>query len=494
MKNFDLISYLVYYKNDLTEDERNQKINIETLHNRYKHKFTSKHSYSGFKKMDIEVDAESKLDGDGQICFSKDPEGKIVIKTMGKTDIENNNRSFSINATSFYVHYPYNPHRVKCWGYGYNYKLGNNECYNTTSNPIFMQNLTMPIKMLKQANSYVLALTEDHKLWRCGYNSQWNSSIYYMEEYSKELPTEKIIDIRAGYNNYAVLTENHKIYIQGYCTGYHLEDGNTKTTLWHKERPNELEEKVSEWDVGYDFHVYVTDNGKCYAAGNEFLRGIDLENNSKEYKEITFEEGYVPVKPFCSNYYESPRCCIMMLKKDDRYELWSCGYSSYGLLGQGDGKNESKKFAPMNYDKEKLNFVQMSMYSNFAHAVTDKGELYAWGNNGYKQMGTTDYNNKYSPTEVPFFKDYYTHQVKAGQNMILVWASPRNNMEVKQLFVMGDVKGVNTEGINNEGILHLKDMDNCEFKWMEAFEECCYMGFKGEDSPNENVSVHEGYT
>jgi hypothetical protein len=262
MKNFDLISYLVYFKNELTEEERNTKINIETLHNRFNHKFTSKHDYSGFKKMSIELDGESKLDGDGQICFSKDPEGEIVIKTMGKQDIDSNTRTFSINADSFYIHYPYNPHRVKCWGYGYNYKLGNNECYNTTTNPIFMQNLNMPIKMLKQSNTYTIALTEDNKLWRCGYNSQWSRSIYCMEEYDGELPPEKIIDLRAGTNNYAVLTEDHKIYIQGYCNGYHLEDGNQKSKLWHKERPNELEEKVSAWDVGYDYHVYVTDTGK----------------------------------------------------------------------------------------------------------------------------------------------------------------------------------------------------------------------------------------
>jgi E3 ubiquitin-protein ligase HERC2 len=184
----------------------------------------------------------------------------------------------------------------------------------------------------------------------------------------------------------------------------------------------------------------------------------------------------------------------MLLKKDDRNEIWSCGYSSYGLLGQGDNKNESKEWAALSYDKEKLNFIEVDCYSNFAFAITDKGELYSWGNNGYRQMGTSDYNNKYSPQEVAFFKDYYTHEVKCGQNMILVSASPRADMEKKQLFVMGDVKGVDMDGRNNEGILHLKDMDNVKYKWMEAAEEVCYIGFEGEYTPTENIGVHEGYT
>lgn len=53
MKKFDYISYLVYYEKDLTESERQTKITAETLHNRYKGKFTAKLEYSGFKKMSV---------------------------------------------------------------------------------------------------------------------------------------------------------------------------------------------------------------------------------------------------------------------------------------------------------------------------------------------------------------------------------------------------------------------------------------------------------
>jgi alpha-tubulin suppressor-like RCC1 family protein len=165
-----------------------------------------------------------------------------------------------------------------------------------------------------------------------------------MEEYSGALPEEKIIDLRGGTNNIAVLTESHKIYIQGYCTSYHLESGSTKNVLWHKIRPNEEEEKVAKWDVGYDYHLYVTDNGKAYGAGNEFLRGIDLENNSKDYKLIPFDEDIVPLEPICSNNYESSKAALMFVMNKDRKELWSAGYSSYGLLGQGDQNTTVKKF------------------------------------------------------------------------------------------------------------------------------------------------------
>ena len=120
----------------------------------------------------------------------------------------------------------------------------------------------MKVKMLKQAYSYTIALTDEGKLYRCGYKDQWERSIYYMEEYDAALPSEPIKDIKAAYNNYAVLTENDKIYIEGYCNSHHIDDGKNQKTLIHKERPNEEEEKILNWDLGYDFHIYTTDNGK----------------------------------------------------------------------------------------------------------------------------------------------------------------------------------------------------------------------------------------
>lgn len=113
MKKFDLISYLIYYKNELSDEERKPKTIIETMHNRYKHKFTSRHQFKEFKKMEIELDVESKIDTDTVILFSKDPEGNIPIKTIGNIDMEKKEKTFTINSKSFYIHYPYSPHQVK---------------------------------------------------------------------------------------------------------------------------------------------------------------------------------------------------------------------------------------------------------------------------------------------------------------------------------------------------------------------------------------------
>jgi hypothetical protein len=184
----------------------------------------------------------------------------------------------------------------------------------------------------------------------------------------------------------------------------------------------------------------------------------------------------------------------MFVKNKDKLELWSAGISSCGLIGQGEGKNESKKFAPLDYDKEKITFEKASLYRNFAMAVTDKGELYAWGVNDKRNLGFADRVNRFSPTEITFFKDYYVHEVQCGYGMSIVSASPRADMEKRQIFVMGHVKGVSQDGITRDGIVHLKDFDNVKYKWMTSGDSVAFMGFEGEDSPTDNVSVHDGYT
>jgi len=98
--------------------------------------------------------------------------------------------------------------------------------------------------------------------------------------------------------------------------------------LWHKERPDEDTEKVAEWDVGYDFHIYVTDNGKAYGAGNEFMKGIKLESTDAKYIRIPFDEGVVPIKPLCSNNPENYRTALMFVDVDGKRQLWSAGIKS----------------------------------------------------------------------------------------------------------------------------------------------------------------------
>jgi hypothetical protein len=495
MKKFDMVSYLTYYEKELSEEEKKTVILEQTLHNRYKGKVSAKFAYKGFKKMAVKVHEDSKLEGTSGIGFSTDPEGINIIKKITQTEVDKKDTNVEINSTMFYIHYPYNPPKIMCWGYGYDYRLGNNNSGTTTTAPEEMVNFTKPLKKLFARSGFVVGLGMDKKVYWCGYRSDWGGYKYTMTKYENTMPEEDIIDMRCSTYNCAVLTENHKIYIQGYCSNYHLENGSTKSYFWNKPRPNEEEEKVLDWDVGYNYHIYTTENGKCYAAGNDFLKGIELEGNTKDYTEVKFEEGVIPKIPCCNTNSETYKVALMFVDNKGKSELWSGGYSSYGLLGQGEGKNESKKFAPLSYDKEKLTFVKASIKYYAGMAVTDKGELYAWGSNGSRQIGLPDTKTYFLPTEVPHFKEFVVHEFCLGDYHSMVYASPKNDLEKKQMFLIGDIRGISdTTGKTAEGVLHYKLFDDAKYTWMECGENTFYLGFEGEIKASEGVSVHEGYT
>ena len=494
MKKFDYISYLVYYEKDLTESERNTKIFAETLHNRYKGKFTSKLEFSGLKKMSVWVTSESGLENISSVGFSNDPEGTNILKSIGNYNISKSDNVVDITGKMWFIHYPFNPQRIMCFGYSYDYRLGNNETGTTTSVPWEMVNFKISLKKLRSRSAFWVGLGTDNQIYWWGYRSDWSGYKYTMWKYEYTMPETKIIDMNWGYYNCVVLTEDHKIYIQGSWTGFHL-DGLTKNYFWYKPRPDEENEKVISFDVGYNYHIYVTDNGKAYGAGNDFMKGINLENTSKNYIQIPFDEGVVPKQPMCNNNSETYRCALMFVENNGRSELWSGGHNTSGLLGQGGALNDSPKFAPLDYDRENIKFTKAQVKYYSGMAITDKGELYGWGSNSNKQLAMTNTQNYYSPIEIPFFKDYYVHDFEWGDYHALIYCSPKNNMEKKQFMITGYIRGIaDTTGISPEGVLHLKQFDNIKFSWFECGEATCYIGIDGEATGNQGVSIHEGYT
>jgi alpha-tubulin suppressor-like RCC1 family protein len=493
LTKFDFASYMIYYEKELTEEQRNTKTYIETYHNMLNGKISAKFAYEGFKKMGFKVETDSRIDTFASIGITSDEEGKNMIKKITQKEITDQNTWMNIYSNTFFLHYPYKPPKIVSFGEGYDYKLGNNNSC-TTSEPSEIQDYNKDMKQLQNMSNWTVILGTDNQIYYTGYKSSFSNYHYTMKKYEKKMPEDTVIQIESGRYNFACLTDTGKIYLDGYDYGYHIHNNCEKYELYHKKRPNEDTEKVTGLSMGYNYHIYVTDNGKCYGAGNEFMQGIGKECTNENYIEIEFEEGVTPLKPYCCNVSDTYRPCLMKVRANDRIEWWTAGHNSRGLLGQGDSVSESRTFKCMDYDKEKVNFVEVSLKFNFGMAVTDKGELYGWGNNEYKSLGMADTKNYWSPTEIPFFKDYYVHDFDCGEYHAIVWASKRTEMDKRMVFAIGNIYGINQDAKNEDGILHLKQYDGLEIKLICAGERCTFLAFDGEKTAAENSRVHEGYT
>ena len=97
-------------------------------------------------------------------------------------------------------------------------------------------------------------------------------------------------------------------------------------------------------------------------------------DNNPVCRLVEMSEDIVPIKPFCPKRGTSTAAVLMLVKNQGRTELWSYGRHNSGLLGQGEGKTESTKLAPLDYDRTNITFVNVQVFHNFAYAVTDKGK------------------------------------------------------------------------------------------------------------------------
>ena len=100
--------------------------------------------------------------------------------------------------------------------------------------------------------------------------------------------------------------------------------------------------------------------------GETFLKSCGYENvSNQEYFQVELEEGAVPVKVKCSKYQERTVLYLLLQQGDTNI-----------LFGMGN----NNKFKKLEYSPDLMQFVDVDCFKFGTFALTDDGELYAWGN------------------------------------------------------------------------------------------------------------------
>ena len=135
-------------------------------------------------------------------------------------------------------------------------------------------------------------------------------------------------------------------------------------------------------------------------------------------------------------------------------EVYSFGANSFGQLGLGDGgysyHDEYDRTTPTLIDSFFFNnkkIKQVSAGSSSSFALTEDGEVYAWGRNYYGQLGLGDGKDRYIPTKLDStkFDNRKVSQISAGGSHSLALTED------------GEVYSF---GYNYDGELGLGDMNN----------------------------------
>jgi len=128
--------------------------------------------------------------------------------------------------------------------------------------------------------------------------------------------------------------------------------------------------------------------------------------------------------------------------------LWAWGDNTYGQLGIGDGTNiRSNKITPI---KVMENVVSVSAGEYHTLAIKNDGSLWAWGYNGYGQLGDGTTIDKLTP-------------VKVMDNVVSVSAGYFHTLAIKtdgSLWAWGDNGGLLGDGTTIEKLTPIKVMEN----------------------------------
>jgi len=177
----------------------------------------------------------------------------------------------------------------------------------------------------------------------------------------------------------------------------------TQLKIWPEK---EQEEKIVDIAAGYMFTFFVTDKGKLYARGEDFLTTI--KQPSKDTTEVTLPGDMLARRVWCTkaDYHR-----VVFVELEDtatgKKDIYAAGNSEYGCLGlhEKDGQKikESQTFAKLELDSQDTHFVDIACYRNGILAVDERGKLWGWGKNENYQLGIPDNTHSegiFKPTEL----------------------------------------------------------------------------------------------
>jgi len=243
----------------------------------------------------------------------------------------------------------------RLWGWGYNYygQLGDGTVV-TTSTPV--QTVTdRNWAMVSVGFYHTMAIDSDGKLWAFGVN--WNGQLGDGTTMSRNLPVMIMPDkdwtmVSAGSQFTLAIDSDGKLWAWGANIMGQLGDG---TTI----------QKTSPVQIG------TATNWAHVSAGDSHSMAIDTDG-----------------------------------------KLWAWGYNLYGQLGNGAFVITANP-NPIQIGSD-TDWAMVSAGGSHTAAIKTNGELYAWGQNWYGQLGDGSLSNKSTPVKVGSDTDWA--MVSAGSN------------------------------------------------------------------------------
>ncbi|MCK9266087.1 FG-GAP-like repeat-containing protein [bacterium] len=297
---------------------------------------------------------------------------------------------------------------VWTWGDNTSGQLGNKT--RITSNTPISYSVLEEVKKVSAGNSHSVALKDNGNVWAWGDNTFGqvgiNSTSTYIEEPILVSEVSNILEISAGGYHTVALKSDGSVWAWGDNTSGQLGLGTTYQgqNFYSPKQTLGVEEVGFLKDIvgisaGYSHTLAVKSNGEVLAWGNNIWGQLGINNTI--YSNL-------PVKVFNLTNIKSVSAGgtgllgdhSLAVKSDG--SVWAWGSNKKGQLGD---KTEVDRLVPVQVKGENgvgylKNIRQVSAGGRHSLALDKDGNIWAWGDNTYGQLGDGTNNDTNFPIKI----------------------------------------------------------------------------------------------
>ncbi len=288
-----------------------------------------------------------------------------------------------------------------CWGYNGYGEAGN----GTTENQLTPVKVLSGVKSVTYSytSSYtsyfsVSAITENGDLYCWGYNGNGEAGNGTTE--NQLTPVKVLSGVKSVTYSYpasfsvSAITENGDLYCWGNNEYGQVGNGTTNKQLTPVKVLSGVKSVTHSYHSSFSVSA-ITENGDLYCWG---------DNGNGEVGNGTTENQLTPVKVLSGvksvTYSSSSRVYYSVLAITENGDLYCWGYNGYGEAGNGTTENQLTPVKVLSGVKS----VTSSYYSSYPYssvsAITENGDLYCWGYNGNGEAGNGTIENQLTPVKV----------------------------------------------------------------------------------------------
>ncbi|XP_011304625.1 E3 ubiquitin-protein ligase HERC2 [Fopius arisanus] len=319
-------------------------------------------------------------------------------------------------------------------GEGTNGRLGlgdNNNVYEPKLIPFLSQYIIKKVAV-HSGGTHAIALTQDSKVFSWGEGE--DGKLGHGNRLSLDKPrlieafkSKRIRDIACGSGHSAAISSNGELYTWGLGEYGRLGHGDTATQLKPKLVEALVGQRVIQIACGSKDAqtLALTEDGSVYSWGDGDFGKLGRGGSGGCYTPLLVDRlnnlGVVQIE--CGAQFS------LALTKYG--EVWTWGKGDYYRLGHGNDQHIRRPTVIEGLRGKKVTHVAVGALHCLA--VTDTGQVYAWGDNDHGQQGngTTIVNRK--PSLVHGLEDTKINRVACGSSHSVAWILPdqpaTNNQE-----------------------------------------------------------------